>query len=92
MGKSSKKCKTLLGKDKLLVARLEDGFGWDEICPFLGIETPDFKYPIGNAPAEFERMMTAQMKPIILKAALKILTAVLVPVAGVGAWYYTRRR
>lgn len=79
-------------KDKLLVARLEDGFGWDEICPFLGIDKPDFKYPIGNAPAEFERMMTDQMTPIIRNAAVKVVTAVLVPIGGIAAWYYMRRR
>lgn len=58
--------------DKLLVARLEVGFGWHEMCPSLDIAKPDFISPIGNAPAEFERMLTAQMTPIIRNAAIEV--------------------
>ncbi|MFV0296566.1 MAG: sulfotransferase family protein [Hyphomicrobiaceae bacterium] len=35
--------------DQLLVVCWEEGHGWDELCPFLGIETPDLPFPHENA-------------------------------------------
>ncbi|KAI1500169.1 hypothetical protein F5X99DRAFT_387227 [Biscogniauxia marginata] len=86
------KAKAMVPREQLLVAKLEDGFGWEEICPFLGNEIPAVRYPKGNAPAEFKKIGDDIFGPKIAKFAVIAITAVLVPVTSVAAWYYTRRR
>lgn len=34
--------------DDLLVVNWEDGDGWEELCGFLGVETPDASFPHAN--------------------------------------------
>lgn len=86
------KVKTLLPSEQLLVAKLEDGFGWEEICPFLGVDIPDTKYPRGNAPHQFTQLFNDAMMPRIRNAFIKIASVVVVPLVGIGGWYYLRRR
>ncbi|TRX91465.1 hypothetical protein FHL15_007689 [Xylaria flabelliformis] len=86
----SEKAKALVPKDRLLVARLEDGFGWEQICPFLGHPIPATRYPRGNAPEEFKKMGDEILVPRIQKAGLMALSTALIPVLGVGAWYYAK--
>ena len=74
-------------KGKLVVCRLEDGFGWDEICPFLGKDIPTQKYPKGNAPGEFEAIMKEITAPAMRKSVAIVISGVLVPLAG-AAYYY----
>lgn len=88
---STETARRLVPADQLLVCKLEDGFGWEEICPFVGVDIPETKYPRGNAPAEMEKMFIEVMGPRIRRAAFKILTSVLVPVVGVAAWFYMRQ-
>ncbi|KAI0861280.1 hypothetical protein F4860DRAFT_503395 [Xylaria cubensis] len=86
----SEKAKALVPKDRLLVARLEDGFGWEQICPFLGHPIPATRYPRGNAPEEFKKMGDEVLVPRIKKAGLMALSTALIPVVSVGAWYYAK--
>jgi len=72
----------------LLVCRLEDGFGWEQLCPFLGKEMPSQKYPKGNAPAEFKVTFSKLTAPAFKRAALIVGTTVLVPAAAIGFWYW----
>jgi hypothetical protein len=67
---------------------LEDGFGWEQICPHLGKPIPDQHYPRGNAPKEFEALTMSLLGPSFKKAAAIVITTVLVPVIGLGAWIY----
>lgn len=80
----------LLSKEKLLVAKLEDGFGWEQICPFLGLDIPSTPYPRGNAPAQFEQLGKQVLGPGIRKVGILIVSVILVPVVGIGAWYIFR--
>jgi hypothetical protein len=34
-----------MGRKRLLVMDMEQGHGWDQLCSFVGIETPDVPYP-----------------------------------------------
>ncbi|KAH9903766.1 hypothetical protein F4778DRAFT_790850 [Xylariomycetidae sp. FL2044] len=86
----SRKAKALVPKEKLLVAKLEDGFGWEQICPFLGHEIPATRYPRGNAPAEFKAMGEQILAPRMLRALAILASAVVVPSLSVGAWYYLK--
>ncbi|KAI0595429.1 P-loop containing nucleoside triphosphate hydrolase protein [Biscogniauxia sp. FL1348] len=47
----------LVPPERLLVVRLEDGLGWEEICPFLGHKVPATRYPRGNDPKEFGKLL-----------------------------------
>ena len=35
--------------DSLLVLRLTEGDGWEQLCPFLGVEIPDTPFPMTNS-------------------------------------------
>ncbi|KAI0108866.1 hypothetical protein GGR51DRAFT_513390 [Nemania sp. FL0031] len=77
-------------KDRLLVVRLEDGFGWEQICPFLGHPIPETRYPRGNAPQEFKKMGDEILVPRIVRAGLMAVSAVVIPMLSIGAWYYVK--
>lgn len=83
------KAKRLVPKDRLLVTRLEDGFGWEQICPFLDQPVPDTRYPRGNAPEEFKKMLDEALKPGMRKVMI-LFSVILIPVISVGAWYFIR--
>lgn len=71
---------------------LEDGFGWEEICPFLGVPIPNEKYPRGNAPAEFDKLLGSFIGGRLLSVGFKAVGSVVVPAVAIGAWYYTKQR
>ncbi|KAI0473578.1 TLD-domain-containing protein [Xylariaceae sp. FL0804] len=81
------KAKTIAPPDRFVACKLEDGFGWEQICPLLGHDIPEQPYPRGNAPAEFEAMANETLVPRLRRVGLIILTAVAVPVASVAALY-----
>lgn len=82
--------KKTLPKDRLLAVKLEDGLGWEQICPFLGLPIPDMQYPRGNEPGEFQAIVEGWMRPWIHVAAGN-LAAVMVPVlVVVGYLSWTR--
>ncbi|KAI0505714.1 hypothetical protein F5B22DRAFT_626990 [Xylaria bambusicola] len=86
----AKRAKALVPPDRLLVAKLEDGFGWEQLCPFLGHPIPEARYPRGNAPQEFQKMADDLLVPRVRKAGLTALSAVLIPALSIGAWYYLK--
>ena len=77
--------KSTIPKERLLVIKLEDGLGWEQICPFLEKDIPKEPYPSKNDPKEFQEMVGAWLGPKVKTAALK-LGAVSVPILGVVAW------
>ncbi|KIX05113.1 uncharacterized protein Z518_05985 [Rhinocladiella mackenziei CBS 650.93] len=79
--------KKIIPPERLYVLRLEDGLGWNEICPYLGKPIPDVKYPQGQEHADLKARLLA---PLIRDAVMKIglLTA---PAVGVGAWFAWKR-
>jgi hypothetical protein len=80
--------KKLVPKEKLGYFTLEDGFGWEQICPHLGKPIPEQRYPRGNAPKEFEALTMKLLGPSFKKAAAIVITTVLVPIIGFSAWIY----
>lgn len=82
--------KRIIPKDQLRVIRLEDGLGWEQICPFLDLPVPDEPYPRGNEPAVFKAIMEDYMGPLIRDAMIKTgsLTVAVLSVAGWAGWKY----
>ncbi|KAG7044185.1 nad dependent epimerase [Colletotrichum scovillei] len=81
--------KKLIPADKLLVIKLEEGLGWDKICPFLGHDIPDVPYPRVNEAAEFQVMVMKDMIASWKKTALKV-GVFLVPLVGASIWLLRR--
>lgn len=77
--------------DQLLVVKLEDGLGWEQICPFLGEDIPDVPYPRANDPKEFKKTVQGIMSTH-WRRTLAAYAAALVPVVGAGVWYLRRVR
>lgn len=76
----------LVPKDRLLVVRLEDGLGWEEICPFLGHRTPSTPYPRGNDPKDFSKMMQGWLAKGIFPT-LAMAAALAAPAIALS-WYH----
>ncbi|KAH8772914.1 hypothetical protein F5883DRAFT_549912 [Diaporthe sp. PMI_573] len=72
--------------ERLLHVRLEDGLGWEQVCPFLDVSIPDTPYPRGNVPDEFKEIAQGFLEPGI-KKAFGILAVSVMAVAGAGAWW-----
>ncbi|KAL5362709.1 P-loop containing nucleoside triphosphate hydrolase protein [Aspergillus floccosus] len=80
-----------LPKDRLLVVKLEDGLGWEQICPFLGLPIPEQKYPRGNDPDTFKKIVEDYLQPRVTAAMLKLGTVVTtVGITGFLGWRYFR--
>lgn len=77
--------------EQLLVVKLEDGLGWEQICPFLGEDIPDVPYPRANDPKEFKRTVQGIMGAH-WRRTFATYAAVLAPVVGVGVWYLRKVR
>ncbi|QPH16116.1 hypothetical protein C2857_000673 [Epichloe festucae Fl1] len=76
--------KRILPADRLCYFRLEDGLGWEEICPFLDVPIPDEPFPNAYVPEDFKRRVGNLLSPRIRRATLT-LVAVAVPVLGLLA-------
>ncbi|KAE8309993.1 Tubulin/FtsZ, GTPase domain-containing protein [Aspergillus transmontanensis] len=74
-----------LPKDRLLVVKLEEGLGWEQICPFLDLPIPEEKYPRGNDPDMFHRIVADYMEPRV-KAAMLNLGAMVTATAGIAGY------
>ncbi|KAF4178952.1 hypothetical protein CNMCM8927_002002 [Aspergillus lentulus] len=73
-----KAVKNTVPKERLLVVKLEDGLGWEQICPFLDVPIPEEKYPRGNDVDNFKAMAEGYFKERT-RAAMLRLGALLVP-------------
>ncbi|KAL4890256.1 P-loop containing nucleoside triphosphate hydrolase protein [Aspergillus ambiguus] len=84
--------KNTLPKDRLLVVKLEEGLGWEQICPFLELPIPEQKYPRGNDPETFQKIVEDWLQPRV-KAALLNLGGIVTATAGIAGylgWRYLR--
>ncbi|KAF7596688.1 hypothetical protein BBP40_000611 [Aspergillus hancockii] len=77
--------KEMVPKDRLLVVRLEDGLGWEQVCPFLDLPIPGEKYPRGNDPDKFHLIVEELLGPRA-KLALLRLSALVLPVMGLTGY------
>ncbi|RLL97443.1 hypothetical protein CFD26_107077 [Aspergillus turcosus] len=80
-----KAVKNTVPNERLLVVKLEDGLGWEQICPFLGVPIPEEKYPRGNEVDNFQGMADDYFKKRT-RAAMFNLGALLVPVLAVSGY------
>jgi hypothetical protein len=79
--------------EQLLDVRLEDGLGWETICPFLGVEVPNVPYPRINdtrALQKWTRFFTLQNRARALKNMLSLLLLLML-VSGGYVWYMQKR-
>jgi hypothetical protein len=65
--------------------RLEDGLGWEQICPFLGHKIPEVRYPRGNDPKEFSKEIEKYLRQGLLPLAATA-AAVVVPLMAIASW------
>ncbi|KAI1823871.1 P-loop containing nucleoside triphosphate hydrolase protein [Xylaria intraflava] len=77
--------KHLVPPEQLKVCKLEDGFGWNELCPYLGVPIPDLPWPSQHNTEQFKVVIEPRMRKAIFKGMLGVAT--IVGVAAVGAWY-----
>ncbi|KAI1347490.1 hypothetical protein F5Y01DRAFT_307504 [Xylaria sp. FL0043] len=81
------RAKELVPADRLLVAKLEDGLGWEQICPFLEVDIPTIPYPRINDTKQFQAHST-QMIQSGRRRAMSLMGAL--GVLAVSIWYIRR--
>ncbi|KAI0021296.1 hypothetical protein F4780DRAFT_778809 [Xylariomycetidae sp. FL0641] len=81
--------KRIVTAEQLKVCKLEDGFGWNELCPYIGVPIPDRPWPALHTPDEFQAHVAPKIKKSILKGLVGV-TATLAPLVAVGVWYGRR--
>ncbi|KAJ5619816.1 hypothetical protein N7510_003800 [Penicillium lagena] len=84
-----KMAKATIPADRLRVIQLEDGLGWEDICPFLGVPIPSADYPGRNEPEKFQGLVQGFITPLITAAALR-LSVVAVPTVAVLGWMFVK--
>ncbi|OTB06452.1 hypothetical protein M426DRAFT_111065 [Hypoxylon sp. CI-4A] len=83
--------KRLVPPEQLKVCKLEDGFGWDEICPYLGVPVPDAKWPSLNTPEEFHQIAGPKFAKAFWKGLVST-TSIAVPLVTAGLFYLKKAR
>ncbi|OTA93762.1 hypothetical protein M434DRAFT_284961 [Hypoxylon sp. CO27-5] len=83
--------KRLVPPEQLKVCKLEDGFGWEEICPYIGVPVPDEPWPSLNTPEEFHELGGPKMKKAKMKGFAGTMSLI-VPALAVGLWYLRKER
>ncbi|RYP32004.1 hypothetical protein DL767_005449 [Monosporascus sp. MG133] len=79
--------KRLVPPEQLKVFTLEDGFGWEEICPYLGVPVPKgLDWPGRNVPEEFAAIAAPIIQRSIRRAVMS-LTTIAVGIIAAGVWY-----
>ncbi|KAI1334585.1 P-loop containing nucleoside triphosphate hydrolase protein [Xylariaceae sp. FL0016] len=81
----NEKAKSMIPPEQLLVVKLEDGLGWEQICPFLGVDIPDTPYPRQNDPNDFKNNVMKFFEPGKRKA-MGFVAGTFAAVA-LGLWY-----
>lgn len=82
---SIKSVKETISADRLCLIQLEDGLGWETICPFLGLPVPDQAYPDRNEPEKFQVLVEGFITPRINTAIMRF-SVVAVSTVGVVGW------
>ncbi|KAH8159026.1 hypothetical protein CIB48_g9231 [Xylaria polymorpha] len=77
--------KRLVPPEQLKVIKLEDGLGWNELCPYLGVPIPDTPWPSLNTPEEFHTVLGPKMKKTASKGMAGVAT--IVAIAAVALWF-----
>ncbi|KAI1172583.1 P-loop containing nucleoside triphosphate hydrolase protein [Nemania sp. FL0916] len=80
--------KRLVPPEQLKIFRLEDGFGWNELCPCVGVPVPDIPWPSLNTPEEFRAVTGPQFQKAARKGMAGVTT--IVAIAAIGMWYGRR--
>jgi len=83
---SNERVKELVPADQLLVVKLEDGLGWEQLCPFLGVDIPTTPYPRMNDTKQFQakaKMMFQNGR----RRFMRVIGATAILVTAVGLWY-----
>ncbi|KAJ5455302.1 hypothetical protein N7475_010423 [Penicillium sp. IBT 31633x] len=80
-----KSVKETISADRLCLIQLEDGLGWETICPFLGLPVPDQAYPDRNEPEKFQVLVEGFITPRINTAIMRF-SVVAVSTVGVVGW------
>ncbi|KAJ5811448.1 hypothetical protein N7474_007749, partial [Penicillium riverlandense] len=77
--------KRVIPADRLCHIWLEEGLGWEQICPFLDVPIPDQEYPDRNEPARFQALAQGVVKPMLTRALIRFAT-ICIPAVGVLGW------
>ncbi|KAI1481955.1 P-loop containing nucleoside triphosphate hydrolase protein [Daldinia eschscholtzii] len=83
--------KRLVPLEQLKVCKLEDGFGWNDICPYLDVPVPDEKWPSLNTPEEFGEIAKPKVKSAFRKGMFGT-TSILAPIIAAGVWYLRSKK
>ncbi|RYP08972.1 hypothetical protein DL765_008615 [Monosporascus sp. GIB2] len=79
--------KRLVPPEQLKVITLEDGLGWEEICPYLGVPVPKgLDWPGRNVPEEFAAI-GAPISRGAMTRAITSMTTIAVGIIAAGVWY-----
>ncbi|KAI1334460.1 P-loop containing nucleoside triphosphate hydrolase protein [Xylariaceae sp. FL0016] len=81
--------KRLVPPERLKVCKLEDGFGWSEICTYLEVPEPGTDWPPMNQPEQFRAIIEPKIMTAFRKGVAG-LSAVVVPVTAMAFWYMRR--
>ncbi|KAI8628236.1 hypothetical protein F5Y19DRAFT_476646 [Xylariaceae sp. FL1651] len=76
--------KRLVPPEQLTVCKLEDGFGWKELCPCLGVPIPDTPWPSLNTTEEFHSVSAPMHQRVVKKGIIRVTT--IIAIAAVGLW------
>lgn len=82
----------MVPKDKLQSFSLEDGFGWEQLCPALDQPIPDVEYPRKNTPSRFDDLQSGFLDKAVRRAIIKATSSVVLPLAVGAGWYVWHRR
>lgn len=82
--------KRLVPPEQLTVIRLEDGLGWNELCPLVDAPVPDVPWPTQNNADEFNLILQKYCEPGI-RRAMGIISATVVPIIGAAAWFILKK-
>ncbi|KAK7752053.1 hypothetical protein SLS62_006018 [Diatrype stigma] len=75
--------------NRLKVMNLEDGFGWEEICPLLGVPVPESLEWPGRNPPEVSHRNSGPIYRRALRKAIIGVTTILGTAIAVGVWVGT---
>ncbi|TQW01079.1 tubulin [Cordyceps javanica] len=84
-----KQIQVLSKRANVAVFRLEDGFSWEKLCPFLGHEVPQVPYPNAYNQDHFHTRWANVLRPKMWNATATLIGIILVPLLGIWALYFS---